>query len=315
MKNESGKIVIAGGSGYLGRVLAGHFARQSRPVVVLSRQKRPDSGAVRYVPWDGETLGPWARELDGADAVINLAGRSVNCRYNERNKREIYESRLRPTKAVGQGIVVCANPPPVWLNASSATIYRHAPEAAADEATGEPGEGFSVDVCQQWEKTMFEFPLPRTRKVALRITIVFGPAGDAFKVFRRLVNFGLGGTMGPGTQYMSWIHEEDFARAVEFVIGNEKLKGPVNLAAPNPLPNQEFMRVFRQVCRRPVGLPAANWMLGIGARLLGTETELILKSRRVVPGKLNAYGFQFKYPEWRAALENIVRPAAASKTA
>ena len=168
------------------------------------------------------------------------------------------------------------------------------------------GEGFSVDVCQQWEKTFFDFPLLRTRKAALRMTIVFGPGGAAFQIFHRLVRFGLGGKMGSGRQYVSWIHEDDFARAVQWVIEHENLKGPVNVASPNPLPNREFMRVFRKVCRRPVGLPAAGWMIGIGTRLMGTEPELIMKSRRAVPGRLLASGFQFKFPNWREAVQNIV---------
>jgi uncharacterized protein (TIGR01777 family) len=308
---QRGKVVIAGGSGYLGQVLARHFTRFARPVVILTRRPQEPNAFARFVQWDGQTIGPWTRELENADAVINLSGRSVNCRYNEQNRKEIYESRLHSTRILGQAIIVCANPPRVWLNASSATIYKHSIDQPMDEHSGEIGEGFSVDVCQQWEKMMFDFPLKFTRQVALRTTIVFGPGGAAFQTFQRLVKLGLGGKMGPGTQYMSWIHEDDFARAVDWVIEHETLKGPVNLASPNPLPNREFMRVFRKVCRRPIGLPAATWMLGIGTRLLGTETELILKSRRVVPGQLQATGFQFKFPKWPEALQNIVRGPAS----
>ncbi len=301
---QRGTIVIAGGSGYLGGVLARHFTRQSRPVVILARHPPEASAFARFVQWDGQTLGPWTRELEGADAVINLCGRSVNCRYNERNRREILESRLKPTHILGQALVLCAESPRVWLNASSATIYRHSIDEPMDE-NGEIGQGFSVGVCQQWEKTMDDFPLQRTRKVALRITIVFGAGGAAFQTMHRLVRFGLGGKMGPGTQYMSWIHEDDFARAVDWIISHENLKGPVNIASPNPLPNREFMRDFRKACRRP-GLPAAGWMLGLGAMILGTETELILKSRRAVPARLMSSGFQFKFPKWPEAVQNIV---------
>ncbi len=307
---HKGSIVVAGGSGYLGQVLAEYFTGQARPVVILSRRANKVSRFARFVQWDGETLGPWTRELENAAAVINLSGRSVNCRYHEKNKREIYDSRLRPTHILGQAMALCAVPPKVWLNASSATIYRHALDRPMDEATGELGEGFSVDVCRQWEKTFFDFPLQRTRMVALRTAIVFGPGGPAFAAFHRLVKFGLGGRMGPGTQFVSWLHAEDFAGAVEWLIEQSQLKGPVNLASPNPLTNREFMRVFRQMCHRSIGLPAATWMLKIGAALLGTETELILKSRRVVPGRLLAAGFQFKYPQWREALPDILRQLA-----
>jgi uncharacterized protein (TIGR01777 family) len=311
MESAQQAIVIAGGSGYLGQVLAEHFTRRSRPVIILTRRPQEASRFARYVTWDGETLGPWTRELEQAAALINLSGRSVNCRYNEQNKREIYESRLRPTRILGQAMVLCADPPKVWLNASSATIYRESFDEPMDENSGVPGEGFSVDVCQQWEKTFFDFPLLRTRQVALRITIVFGRGGAAFQIMHRLVRFGLGGTMGSGRQYVSWIHEDDFARAVEWAIDHEILRGPVNLASPNPLPNREFMRIFRQVCRRPVGLPAAGWMIGLGTRLMGTESELVLKSRFVMPARLRATGFKFKFENWREAVQNIVRGEAA----
>jgi len=302
-----GAIVIAGGSGFLGRVLAEHFTRKSRPVVILSRREPEASRFARFVQWDGAALGAWTKELENAEALINLCGRSVDCRYNERNKHDIYESRLGPTHSLGQAMVLCADPPKVWLNSSSATIYRHALDRPMDETAGELGAGFSVDVCQKWEKTFFDFPLQRTRKVALRTAIVFGRGGPAFQAFHRLVKLGLGGTMGPGTQYVSWIHADDFARAVEWLIDNGNLSGPVNVSSPNPLTNREFMQVFRKVCRRPVGLPAAAWMLAIGALLLGTETELILKSRRVVPMRLLASGYQFKFANWREAAQNLVK--------
>jgi uncharacterized protein (TIGR01777 family) len=308
---QRGTVIIAGGSGYLGRVLSQHFTRMGRPVVILTRRPQEASPFARFVQWDGETLGPWTRELEKAAAVINLSGRSVNCRYNEHNRKEILESRLRPTHVLGQAMVLCADPPKVWLNASSATIYRSSSDVAMDENSGEYGEGFSVDVCQQWEKMMFDFPLKRTRTVALRISIVFGRDGAAFQMLHRLVRFGLGGKMGPGGQYMSWIHEDDFARAVDWVIEHEVLKGPVNIASPNPLPNREFMRVFRKVCRRPIGLPAATWMIGIGTLLLGTEPELVLKSRRAMPARLLTTGFQYKFPNWPEALQNIVRGPAS----
>jgi uncharacterized protein (TIGR01777 family) len=297
------QIVIAGGSGFLGRVLANHFLARGDRVTILSRHGRPNGGgAMRHVTWDGATLDRWVAELDGADALINLCGRSVDCRYHARNRRAILESRLRPTCVLGLALARCVRPPAVWINSSSATIYRHALDRPMDETTGEIGEGFSVDVCRQWEAALIAAPAPRTRKVALRSTIVFGSGGGAFPAFRGLARLGLGGTQGPGTQFVSWIHEDDFAQGVDWLLGCEDLDGPINLAAPNPLPNAKFMRDLRQACGTPIGLPAARWMLEIGAFFLRTETELLLKSRRVVATRLQDSGFQFQHEHWLGAV-------------
>jgi uncharacterized protein len=301
------KIVIPGGTGYLGRSLARSFVEQSWQVIVLSRHARPDEGGVRYLEWDGATLGARASELEGADAVVNLAGRSVNCRYNAENRRQIYDSRLHSTRAISEAIAACADPPRVWINSSSATIYRHALDRPMDEATGEIGTGFSVDVCLKWEKALFDSPTPRTRRVALRSALVLGKgSGGVMEAFLRIVRLGLGGTLGSGEQYVSWIHMEDYLRAVAWLIDHEELEGPVNCSSPNPVPNAEFMRTLRKACRQPVGLPAAEWMLEIGAFFLRTETELLLKSRRVVPRRLLESGFRFNYPELHAAVDSIV---------
>lgn len=302
------KVVIPGGSGFMGRPLARYFAEQGYEVVVLSRKAREAEGAIRWLPWDGETLGPWAAEFEGAAAIINLAGRSVNCRYNAANKQSIYDSRLKSTKVVGEAIAHCQEKPPVWINAASATIYRHAEDRPMDEATGEIGTGFSVDVCQQWERTLVEADTPGVRKVALRSAIVFGPGeGGVMDVLLRLTRMGLGGTMGNGRQYVSWVHTEDFCHAVRWIMEHPELEGPVNVAAPGPLPNRELMALLRKAVGIPVGLPATKWMLEIGAVFLQTETELILKSRWVVPGKLLASGFQFRYPAVGAAVQQIVK--------
>ncbi len=274
---------------------------------MLSRKAKAIGHGIRCIRWDGETLGEWARELEESLAVINLAGRSVNCRYNENNKRDIDESRLRSTRTVGEAIAACRTPPAVWLNSSSATIYRHALDHPMDEATGEIGHGFSVDVCRRWEKALNDAEAPRTRRVALRSAMVFGPGeGGVFEAFHNIVRCGLGGTLGRGDQFVSWIHIEDFARAVQWIVEHEALAGPVNVSSPNPVPNRDFMRIFRESSHRRIGLPASTWMLKIGAFLLQTETELLLKSRRVVPGKLLNSGFQFRYPTWREALQNII---------
>lgn len=307
----AGTIVLPGGAGYLGRVLIEHFTRQSYNIVILTRlPHRTDEAshpAVRRVFWDGASLGAWTQALEGARAVINLAGRTVNCRYNASNKREIYASRLLSTQALGTALAACQNPPPVWINSSSATIYRHAEDRPMDEATGEIGHGFSVDVCLKWESALNLATLPHTRRVALRSAMVFGPGkGGVLEAFERIVRRGLGGTLGRGNQFVSWVHATDFARAVQWIMEHETLIGPVNCASSNPVPNAEFMRTFREVCQQPIGLPATAWMLEIGALFLGTETELLLKSRRVVPGKLLADGFTFQFPEWREALEETI---------
>lgn len=312
-------ILLAAGDGFLGRLLTRHFLARGDRVTVLSRKPRPDPRPrLRVVGWDGETPDRWVAELDGADALINLAGRSVNCRYGSANRREILESRLRTTATLGRALQRCVRPPAVWLNSSSATIYRHELDRPMDEATGEIGEGFSVDVCRRWEAALEEARTPRTRKVALRTAIVFGlGAGGVFAAFNRLVRLGLGGPMGPGTQYVSWIHADDFVRAVDWLIGVPDLDGAVNLAAPHPLPNAAFLHELRRAAGQPFGLPAAAWMLEVGAFLLRTETELLLKSRRVIPGRLIDSGFTFQFERWPEAARALTaghRGMAAQRT-
>lgn len=310
------KIIIPGGSGQVGTVLAREFHASGHEVVVLSR--KPGQALWRTVAWDGETLGAWVSEFEGADAVINLAGQSVNCRYTEENRKIITDSRLKSTKVVGDAIGQAWKSPRVWLQASTATIYAHRYDAANDEAAGiiggsEPNAPetwrFSIEVATEWERALKDSPTPQTRRVAMRSAIVMNPdPGSAFDTILRLVKFGLGGQAGDGRQYMSWIHGRDFARAVLWLIEHEELEGPVNLAAPNPLPNAEFMRVLRSAWGMPFGMPASEWMLELGAFVLQSETELILKSRRVVPAKLRQSGFTFQFPTWpEAARELCVR--------
>lgn len=303
------RIVLAGGSGFLGRALAAHFRALGREIVVLTRTPKPRTDGVREVGWDARTLGDWARELDGAAAVINLAGRSINCRYTPENQREILASRVDATRAVGEAIARAAQPPPVWLNASAAAVYKHS-DAPMDEsgesaATPEIGDAFSIEVVRAWESALEQARTPATRKVAMRITLVFGADGGAYPVFRRLARLGLGGRAGSGRQWVSWIHITDFLRAVEWLLERVELSGPVNVTAPNPVTQAELMRLLRQSCGVPLGLPATEWMVRLGARLMGTEPELILKSRRIVPGKLLASGFRFEFPDLRGALEHL----------
>lgn len=309
------KLIIPGGSGQLGTDLANSFAAAGDEVVVLSRLAGDnDDGPVRRVVWDGTTVGAWAAELEGADAVINLAGRSVNCRYTQSNRRAIMGSRVDSTTAVGRAIAACANPPRAWLQASTATIYAHRYDAPNDERTGVIGGSepdvpetwnFSIDVARAWEEALRDADAPRTRKVALRTAIVMSPeSGGAFDILLSLVRRGLGGTSGNGRQYVSWIHSEDFNRAVRWLIESD-LAGPVNVAAPRALPNADFMRALREAWGARVGLPATRWMLELGSIFLRTETELVLKSRRVVPGRLTESGFPFDHPSWPEAARDL----------
>lgn len=266
-------------------------------------------GPWRVVTWNAVSLGDWAAELEGADAVINLAGRSVNCRCTAHNRNLIMDSRVNSTRVVGEAIARCKRPPRVWLQASTATIYAHRYDKPNDEVSGildgsEPNTPdtwkFSVDVATSWERAINKVRLSHTRKALLRSAIVFSPdQGGAFNILLRLVRFGLGGRSGDGLQYVSWIHEVDFVRAVYWLIEHELVEGPVNLAAPNPVPNEEFMRTLREAWGIRVGLPATKLMLEIGALLIRTETELLLKSRRVIPGTLTKHGFVFQFPTWR----------------
>lgn len=309
------RIVIAGGSGFLGRALAKHFRAAGNDVVILTRTPKRATNGVREVGWDGETLGDWTRELEGAATLINLAGVSVNCRYHERNKRLILDSRINSTRILGEAIARCAKPPPVWLNSSTATIYKHNVGPAWDESgeiggTPEAKDEFSVEVATAWERAFNEVRTPNTRKVAMRSAMVLGHGRNSvFPSLRNLVRCGLGGKMAGGRQFVSWIHESDYCRAVEWLIVHNELKGPVNLAAPNPVTNSEMMRTLRRTYGVPFGLPAALWMLEIGAFFLRTETELIIKSRRVVSSRLPRTGFQFRF----TVLEDAFRDLAGRK--
>ena len=307
------KIIMPGGTGQVGTALIRALG-DAHEIVVLTRATRP-SGRARAVAWDGKTLGAWSAELEGADAVINLAGRSVNCRYTDANLREMYDSRIDSARAVGAAIRAAKRPPAVWLQMSTATIYAHRFDAANDEATGILGGGeldapdywaFSVKIASDWERAQQEADTPHTRKVALRAAVVMSPdRGGIFDTLATLTRFGLGGAIGGGAQYVSWIHERDFVRAVLWLIERRDVAGAVNLAAPDPLPQREFQAQLRAALGAPIGLPATKWMAEIGAFVLRTDTELLLKSRRVVPGRLAAAGFSFDYPHWSGAAKEL----------
>ncbi len=316
---SSRRIVLAGGTGQVGQLLARHFHARGDIVTVLSRQ--PHTAPWQVLPWDGRTLGDWTAAIDGADLIINLAGRSVNCRYNAANRRAILDSRVDSTRVIGQAIAAVVRPPALWMNSSTATIYRHAMGEAVnaramDELTGEIGGNeanapdtwrFSIDVAKNWESEFFAADTPHTRKTALRSAMVMSPdRGGIFDTLRKLVRLGLGGRAASGKQYISWIHDLDFVNAIEFIVASQDLDGCINLCSPHPLPNGEFMRAFRRAAGVPIGLPATKWMLEAGAFVMRTETELILKSRRVVPTRLLDAGFQFAFPEWLAAARDLI---------
>ncbi len=311
--DRSRKIIIPGGTGQVGTILARAFHQRGDEVVVLSRS--PKAAPWRAVKWDAETLGEWASELEDADVVINLAGRSVNCRYNDGNKKLIKTSRVKSTQVIGEAIARASNPPRLWLQASTATIYAHRDDAANDEATGviggsEPNApdtwNFSIDVVTSWERALNDSKTPHTRKVLLRSAIIMSPdRGGAFDMLLKLVRFRLGGSAGDGEQYVSWIHDQDFIRSIFWLIDHDEVEGPVNLAAPNPVTNAEFMKALREAWGIRFGLGATEWMLKIGAFVLQTETELILKSRRVVPGRLLESKFVFKFPMWADASRDL----------
>jgi uncharacterized protein (TIGR01777 family) len=310
------RVVIPGGSGQVGTILARAFHKRGDEVVVLSRTQT-NALPWRVVNWDGETLGEWASEIEDADTIINLAGRSVNCRYTTQNRRLIIDSRVKSTRILGQAIAQANNPPRVWLQASTATLYAHRFDAANDEATGTIGGSepnapdtwrFSIDVVKKWERELNAAATPQTRKVLMRSAIVMTPnPGGPFDMLLRLVRFGLGGRFGDGKEYVSWIHDQDFVRSIDWLTQHEELDGPVNLAAPNPLPNWEFMQALRKAWGIPFGLPATEWMLELGAFVLRSETELMLKSRRVIPTRLLQSGFTFQFPTWPEAASDLCK--------
>ncbi|MEV3886478.1 NAD-dependent epimerase/dehydratase family protein [Streptomyces griseoincarnatus] len=314
------KIVLPGGTGQVGTILDRALSAAGHEVVVLTRRpRRPQD-----VAWDGATPGPWTEAVDGADVVVNLAGRSVSCRYTPENLRAMMDSRVGSARAVGEAIAAARRPPKVWLQMSTATIYAHRFDAANDEATGVIGGtesgvpdywAYSVEIAKNWERAQEEAATPGTRKVALRAAMVMSPdRGGVFDMLSWLARLGLGGPVAGGGQYVSWIHDEDFVRAVEFLIAREDVEGAVNLAAPCPLPQREFMRVLRRAWGMPVGLPASRWMAEAGAFVLRSDTELLLKSRRVVPGRLGDAGFEHVWTGWEGAAGDLVRRARGART-
>lgn len=297
------KIVLAGGSGYLGRVLAEYYKPFSKEIIILSRSNAGANENVKTILWDAKTSGAWEMNLEGADLLINLCGKNVNCRYTAKNRAEIINSRVIPTRLLGVAIEKLEVPPKLWINITSATIYRHAQDRAQDEESGEIGYGFSIDVCRKWEDSFFNINTPQTRKVALRMGIVLGSQDGVFPRLLNLVKLGLGGKQGDGQQYVSWVHEQDAAKCTEWLMQNQDIDGVINCTAPEPIKNTVLMSCLRNLYGVPFGLTSPAWLLEIGAVMIGTETELILKSRWVVPKRLLQNQYKFIFPK----LDNAVR--------
>lgn len=299
------KIVLAGGTGQIGNALVRYFKPLCREIIVLSRSQPRQADGIRYLQWDGKTLGNWQQELEGADVLINLAGKNVNCRYTEKNKKEIFDSRTYSVSVLSEAVKACKTKPALWIQSASATIYRHAEDRPMDEYTGETGTGFSVDVCNKWENTFRKETASLTgmRKVVLRISMVLSSEDGVFPRLTNLARFGLGGKQGNGRQWVSWIHEADVAAIIEWITDQPQLEGTFNCTAPTPVTNTHLMRVVRNARSVPAGINTPSWLLGFGALLIGTETELVLKSRWVLPAKLLENGYRFRYPTIEEAIQ------------
>ena len=299
------KLIIAAGTGFLGNVLIQHFKNKFEEIVILTRGKSEIKNQIKYVNWNAKSFSGWEKELENTDVVINLAGKSVDCRYTEKNKAEILASRIDSTKILNEAILQCKNPPKHFINSSTATIYRHSEDKEMDEYTGEIGNDFSMNVAKTWEKTFYEVETQKTLKTAIRTSIVLGKNGGAFIPLKRLTQLGLGGKNGNGSQFVSWIHEKDFARAVEFIIEKE-LSGSINVVSPLPVRNEEFMKKLQKEIGIPFGLLISKSMLEIGARIIKTETELVLKSRNVLPKRLTENGFEFQFGDIDKTFKNLL---------
>ncbi len=302
------KVVLAGGSGFLGQALAKSLISDGVEVVILSRSNASNGSTGSFVVWDAQSKGDWTKELEGSDVLINLTGRSVDCRYTEENRALILNSRVDSTRILGQAIAELKRPPALWLNASTATIYNdcRGESEPHDEKSEGNAEGFSEEVGRAWEKTFFDARRDGVRQIAMRISFVLGREDGAFPVLRRFARLGLGGAQGPGTQWMSWLHIDDWIGIVRFLIEERSIKGPVNLTAPNPIKNADFMREMRKhFAPMGIGLPAPSFAVHIGAVFLGTAPELILKSRKVVSRVLKDNDYEFKYPNLKSSLVDL----------
>lgn len=298
-------ILIAGGNGFLGLSLAHYFLAKGCEIKILSRSKKDDQPGITFIQWDGEHIGEWTAAVDWADILINMSGKSVDCRYNEQNKKLIYDSRINSTRILCEAISLAENPPKLWINSSSASTYIHSESQQMTEDEGIIGDDFSMNICKSWEAEFFKCNLNQTRRVATRTSIVLGNNGGAYPIMKRLVKYGLGGKQGNGRQFISWIHIHDFCRAIDFIIHHPELVGPVNVTSPQPVRNKDFMKGMQKRYRKSIAISQAKWILELGAALIGTETEMVLKSRNVIPERLLESGFEFEYKELSAALKHL----------
>lgn len=300
------KLIIAAGTGFLGQVLINHFQNKFEEIIILTRGKSKEENGIKYVNWDARKLSGWETELENASVLINLAGKSVDCRYTKVNKKEILLSRIESTKILNKAVLQCKNPPKHWLNSSTSTIYRFSLDKQMSEENGEIGNDFSMNVAQSWEKAFFKHDTPQTLKTAMRTSIVLGKKGGAFIPLKTLAKTGLGGKQGKGNQFISWIHETDFANAVNFIIQKEMV-GVINIVSPTPIKNIDFMKKLRKAVGQFIGIPMPTFLLKIGSFIIRTETELVLKSRNVIPSRLLENGFVFEYGAIDKAFKNLLK--------
>lgn len=310
------KILISGGTGFIGQTIIEHLKLdEAIEYHVLTRQHRENHGNVHYHVWDGKHMGSWKVFVDHCDVLINLAGRSVKCRYNNGNKADIYNSRIDSTYILGEAVSNSKKPPKLWLNASTATIYRHETQRPNDEYHGILGDGFSVDVAKKWEEIFYSSYTPFTRKVALRTAIVFGRKSEVFRIYKNHINLGLSGRHGDGNQMVSWIHEIDFVNVLQHLIKNEGCKGNYNLSAPKAVTDKVFLGTFRRLMQKAFAVPVPEWALNIGAYFCGAETEMLLKSRWVYPKRLTEEGFEFEFADHTSALKELLRSDRINRSA
>lgn len=298
------RVILAGGSGFVGQALAPVLLANGYDVVVLSRGAAHREGGVDYLQWDGKTLGAWASAIDGAEAIVNLTGKNINCRHNAENRREIIRSRVDPVRILGEAIAHCSKPPKVFVQTSGIGYYGDTGDRVVDEEAPR-GNDFSAEVCRQWEGAFEERSLPATRKVVLRLGVVLGRTGGALPMLEKLTQFFLGGFVGSGHQFISWIHVADIVRMFMAAIEQEEMSGVFIATAPVPVTNSELMRELRRALHRPWSPPVPAPLARAGAWVMGTEGDLALLSYRCAPRRFLEHSFHFQFPNLRDAFANL----------